>query len=58
MSDRTYVCDECGKPITIGLSGTEYGHQKGKRASEERCSKRPDCVDPNKPGGNPALTGD
>lgn len=45
---RTYTCDECGRSITVGPSGTEYGHRRGRAESglEERCSKRPAEVDP------------
>lgn len=50
-----YRCSECGNRITVGPSGTEYGHQRGiERGRDERCPLRPDCVDPTKPARNRA----
>jgi len=41
-------CPECGRQITAGPSGVEYGHERGigETGDTERCSRRPDCVDP------------
>lgn len=40
------TCEECGRQITIGPDGTEYGHARGLRQREQRCSRRPASVDP------------
>lgn len=50
------VCRECGFKITIGPSGTEYGHaRRGNRDPDagvrEDCPYRPSGVDPGRPGG-------
>lgn len=47
-----YRCPDCHRQVTKGLSGIEYGHARGRNASAgtERCPRRPDCVDPDKPG--------
>lgn len=48
-----FRCPECGCRCTRGPSGTEYGHQRGRGSTGtgERCSRRPDTVDPK--GTNP-----
>lgn len=44
------VCPECGRNVTKSPTrpGVEYGHQRenGSGDNRDRCSKRPDCVDP------------
>lgn len=46
-----FVCPECGWQCTKGPSGTEYGHQRGRRGgSRNRCPRRSEDVDPDKPG--------
>lgn len=35
-----YRCPECGRRVTVGQSGVEYGHQRRKR-----CPRRPKEVD-------------
>jgi hypothetical protein len=44
----THRCPECGRQVTRGPSGVEYGHERGigETGQTERCSRRPDCVDP------------
>lgn len=46
--EREDRCEECGRRITIGLDGTEFGHTKGSEGgSAVRCPNRPDHgVDP------------
>ena len=44
-----YRCPECGRKVTRSTSGVEYGHHRGRRDGE-RCPRRPECVDPDKPG--------
>lgn len=47
------VCEGCGFKITIGPSGTEYGHARGRnRRNSDRadCHHRPTQVDPQGPG--------
>lgn len=42
-------CSECGYWITVGPSGTEYGHKRGSTGgSAWRCPYRPGNVDPKK----------
>lgn len=43
-----YRCEECRRAITVGPSGTEYGHERGRGSTgtEPRCSRRPTSVDP------------
>lgn len=44
-----FECAECGRQITRGRSGVEYGHakqQNDSRAVDKRCPRRPECVDP------------
>jgi len=48
-SPGEFYCPECGRKCTRGPSGTEYGHRRARRR-EERCSRRPESVDPDKPG--------
>lgn len=36
------VCEECGRRITIGLSGTEYGHARGQHKYVQSCDA---CAD-------------
>lgn len=44
-------CPECNSRITTGPTGIEYGHARGRsRNSRGRCPRRPDCVDPDRPG--------
>jgi hypothetical protein len=48
---REFRCPECGRRVTRGPSGTEYGHQRTARDNygsgvEERCPRRPETVDP------------
>jgi len=52
-------CAYCGNSVTVGPSGTEYGHRRHNDASNnaERCPKRPDAVDPDKERG-PAEAND
>lgn len=39
-------CPECRRQISVSpRSGVEYGHSDG-NDDGERCSRRPDCVDP------------
>lgn len=38
-------CPECGKLITVGSNGTEYGHQSGSRRGSDSCPERPDDED-------------
>jgi len=42
----TFICPDCGRQITRGGSGTEYGHSRGVGVRGGRCPRRPDCVDP------------
>jgi hypothetical protein len=46
--DREFRCPECGNRWTRGLSGTEYGHERGtgENGAQDRCSRRPRTVDP------------
>jgi hypothetical protein len=44
-----FECPECGRDVTRGPSGSEYGHARGIRHGEQRCSRRPPAVDPNGP---------
>lgn len=55
-TEREFRCDECGRRCTVGMDGeTEYGHSRGlEHGDQDRCSRRPDSVDPDKFGGNPA----
>ena len=50
--ERTYRCPECGRAITVGTDGTEYGHARGVAGTtpDERCPRRPASVDPKRPG--------
>lgn len=49
---REDTCDECNRRITRGTDGTEFGHSRGTRSSDQdRCSNRPAGVDPTKPDG-------
>ena len=41
-----FRCDECGRRCTRGPDGVEYGHIRGHRSHEDRCSRRPDVCDP------------
>lgn len=43
-----YRCPECGRQVTVGPSGREYGHERGanETGSQERCPRRPASVDP------------
>ena len=43
--ERTSLCEECNRRITAGLDGTEYGHARNGQHGN-RCSRRPDSVDP------------
>ena len=46
-TDRDDICPECGRRITVGKTGTEYGHDRGTNdPRRERCPRRPDSVDP------------
>lgn len=46
-----FRCEDCGRMVTRGPSGLEYGHLRGThRAGETRCPRRPEEVDPDKPG--------
>lgn len=37
-----YQCPECGARVTVGESGTEYGHASDSTSgSAERCPRRP-----------------
>lgn len=51
-SDGPERCPECGRQITVGPSGIEYGHERGSpgETGKERCPRRPDCVDPGRDG--------
>jgi len=51
------TCEECGRQITIGPDGTEYGHRRGHRARSQRCSRRPASVDPTDHGADVAVPG-
>jgi hypothetical protein len=54
--DREFRCDECGNRCTRGRDGTEYGHARGYELQQDRCSRRPDSVDPGREfAGNPDL---
>lgn len=46
-------CAYCGNAVTVGPSGTEYGHRRYADASNnaERCPKRPDAADPDSERG-------
>jgi len=49
---ETYVCPECNRQVTVGQSGVEYGHERAqsKTKHRDRCSRRPDRVDPGREG--------
>lgn len=51
-SSHSERCDECGNWISIGPSGIEYGHERGpgNNNAAPQCPRRPDCVDPVRPG--------
>jgi len=49
----TFTCPDCNAAITVGSNGIEYGHQRGIK-DNDRCPRRPDCVDPGQSG--PAHT--
>lgn len=48
-----FRCPECGRMVTRGPDGTEYGHAaspgESKQDLEGRCPRRPRSVDPNHP---------
>lgn len=58
-ADSSKICEECGRQITKGPSGIDYGHRDDNTRREKgRCSHRPDCVDPNSVRAkHPAMTG-
>jgi hypothetical protein len=41
-----FCCLECRARITRGPDGTEYGHRRYGRRGGQRCSRRPQAVDP------------
>jgi hypothetical protein len=47
----TFDCPDCGRQVTRGPSGVEYGHERGRgeTGASERCEHRPDAVDPRRP---------
>lgn len=47
-----FQCEDCGCWITVGKSGVEYGHERGRGGTgpAPRCPRRPDCVDPQRSG--------
>lgn len=50
-----YQCQECGSCVTVGPSGTEYGHAAGVvEPASERCPRRPTSVDPHPTDGGDA----
>jgi DNA-directed RNA polymerase subunit RPC12/RpoP len=53
-----FWCPDCGKRVTRGPSGIEYGHRRGMERGEERCERRPatvDTVDARAAGGYAAV---
>ena len=42
----SFKCPECGRSVTRGPSGIEYGHERGRRTDEPRCPRRSAIVDP------------
>lgn len=51
-TSRQFRCPDCGRQVTRGSTGIEYGHERGKgdTGQTERCPRRPECVDPGKEG--------
>jgi hypothetical protein len=47
-----FQCPDCGRQVTRGPSGLEYGHERGigETGATERCPRRPDAVDPKRAG--------
>lgn len=46
-----YRCQICNLAVTVGPTGTEYGHMAAGSGDTERCPRRPGGVDPSGPGG-------
>lgn len=47
QKDCEEMCPECHRRITIGPTGTEYGHaKKSDRGRVEDCPRRPDSFPP------------
>jgi len=44
-----FRCPECGRKCTKSPTGAEYGHERS-RGAKERCPRRSESVDPDKPG--------
>lgn len=58
-SPTSETCPLCERQITVGPSGTEYGHERGESGRRERCPRRPESVDPTGPGNpDPAPNGE
>lgn len=51
-TERTFVCPDCRRQVTRGPDGTEYGHERGRgeTGTTDRCPRRPEGVDPGRPG--------
>jgi hypothetical protein len=49
-----YQCADCGRWVTIGPSGVEYGHERGigDNGPDPRCDRRPPQTDPVRTGPN------
>jgi len=48
MTTETFRCPDCGRRVTRGPGGVEYGHERGRGSTgtSSRCPRRQHDVDP------------